>query len=280
MNKHASRYLIRSVVIVLIFAAASVSLAGEEKVFSHKQHAEEGAGCTDCHNAEGTDELPGLSREVCQDCHDEGAPNWRLPAVTRRLRIEFPHKAHSDSLECNDCHEKTAAESQPADESLLEQPDCSVCHQENDVKVSESKCAVCHGEDLRDIPPKDHKRSWLIRHGTESQWRVFDRHGKDCSLCHRSDVCLTCHKTRRPKSHTALWRTRTHGLSAAWDRGACKTCHNSGACIRCHRSTAPLNHKGVWKSTHGLAAQTRSNEHCAVCHSLSRCAACHVGVGQ
>jgi hypothetical protein len=77
-----------------------------------------------------------------------------------------------------------------------------------------------------------------------------------------------------------LWRTRAHGISAAWERESCKTCHNSGSCIRCHMSTRPLNHKGAWSSTHGLAAQIDSNRHCAVCHSQAWCTACHDGAGQ
>ena len=280
MNTPKLGLLTRFVTLAVFLAGTPTSYADDTKVFSHKMHVEEGADCTDCHHVEGTQQLPTLNKGACQECHDEGAPSWRLPVRTRRLPIEFPHKLHAGALKCTDCHEKTGAETQPAGQTLLKRADCAACHQEKAVKVSENNCAACHQGDRRRVAPKDHKNSWLTRHGAESRWRVFDQHGRDCALCHRSDACLTCHKTNRPKSHTALWRMRTHGIQAGWDRDSCKTCHNAGTCIRCHRTVAPQNHKGAWRATHGLAAQVKTNEHCTTCHSLSWCSACHAGVAR
>lgn len=260
-----------------ICTPASVSRSADKKVFSHKAHIEEGADCDTCHKTDKSAPLPQLVKDACEDCHDDGAPAWKLPARSRRLHIRFPHAAHTDSLECNDCHKATIEETQPAGRPLLTRAQCDACHRENDVEVSSARCKACHGDDRRRQPPADHAAGWLEKHGSESRWRVFGRHGKDCRLCHRADACTTCHKTSKPRSHTGLWRTRTHGISAEFDRDSCKTCHNAGACIRCHRTTAPLNHKGAWRATHGLAAEGRSNEHCAVCHTPAWCASCHAG---
>jgi c(7)-type cytochrome triheme protein len=252
-------------------------LAGETKVFSHAQHAEEGAECDMCHKVVDGAELPKLSPEGCAECHDDGTPAHRLPAVGKRPKLAFPHKLHTDAAECKDCHSATLSGSQKADASLMEQGRCAACHKENDVEVAPGACAACHGEDVSKQAPADHKKTWGRRHGQEARWRVFHDHGSDCALCHRNDGCVNCHKSRRPKSHSALWRTRTHGLQAAWDRQACKTCHETGACIRCHKTTKPLNHKGAWQAVHGLAAHSKSDTHCATCHQLSWCAACHAG---
>lgn len=257
----------------LLVGMSSLLLAGPKKTFDHKQHIEEGAECSNCHQADGS-----LIKDACNECHDEGPPPWNPPARARRLNVKFPHKAHAESGECQQCHQKTLDGSQATGAPMVEQSGCVACHEENGVEVAEGDCSRCHGEDPRRTAPTDHQQAWLARHGREAQWRVFDRHGQDCATCHRSDVCQTCHKTRKPRSHTALWRMRTHGLSAAFDHQTCKACHQTGTCVRCHRSTAPLNHKGAWKSTHGLAAQVRDNQHCAVCHSLSWCAACHAGM--
>jgi hypothetical protein len=279
MIKQNWKAIVPALVLVGFVVAGASPFASDGKDFVHKMHIEEGAECTTCHDTESGEGLPGLKKEACEDCHDEGAPGWKLPKRAARLPIRFPHKIHAEAGECKDCHEKTIEGSQVAGQPILTHADCLACHEENGVEVSGGNCAACHGSDPRKEPPGDHRHGWLNRHGEESKWRVFDAHGKDCSLCHRSATCLNCHKTRRPKNHSGLWRMRTHGLAAEWDRETCKTCHETGTCIRCHRSTEPLNHKGGWRATHGLAAQTRSNQHCAVCHNLSWCAACHQGEG-
>lgn len=216
-----------------------------------------------------------INQEGCAECHDDGVPAWVLPAKASRLPFAFPHRLHADAAECKQCHQAVADETQPASKPLLDHERCEACHKEHGAEVGQ--CKQCHGVDASKSKPADHAHAWQRKHGEESRWRQFGRHGQDCSLCHRSDGCQTCHKTSRPQNHTGLWRTRTHGLAAEWDRAACKTCHETGACIRCHQATQPLNHKGAWRSTHGLAAQSRSNEHCATCHQLSWCAACHGG---
>jgi hypothetical protein len=260
---------------VLVWLAATSQAADPAKPFSHKQHLEEGAECATCHKAVEGQALPVLNQEGCTDCHDDGAPAWTLPAKAARLPFAFPHALHAEAAECKDCHQAVAEETQAAGKLPVDHARCTACHQENDVAVRQ--CKQCHGVDATKVKPADHAQAWSRKHGEESRWRQFGQHGQDCSLCHRADGCQTCHKSARPRNHTGLWRTRTHGVAAGWDRDACKTCHETGACIRCHQTSQPLNHKGAWRSTHGLAAQSRSNEHCTTCHQLSWCAACHAG---
>lgn len=262
----------KNLIAYTLVALASPALA-EVKTFSHKRHLEEGAECTTCHLVKETP--PKLAPQACDDCHEGSKPAYSLPAKARPLKIQFPHAAHAEAVECKGCHAATADERQPAGQPLMGQDRCTSCHHER--KVTVTTCTACHGVDARREEPSDHGLAWLRNHGEESRFRRNSEHGRDCELCHRGATCETCHRTTAPANHTGLWRVRTHGLAAEWDREACKTCHESGACIRCHRSTEPLSHKGAWQATHGLAAETRSNEHCAVCHPLSWCAACHRG---
>jgi hypothetical protein len=253
------------------------TFAGEEAIFSHRKHIDEGAECDQCHKEGEADGLPRLESEACGECHDEGPPaGWKMVRA-RRLRLAFSHPAHARKLGCERCHETTSKDVHLPADPVLRHAECISCHEDSGVEVAERACRVCHGEDPRRRKPSDHRWSWMVRHGTESSWRVFDRHGQDCKQCHRPDVCLTCHKTTRPRSHTLLWRIRSHGFVASWDRQKCRTCHETGACIRCHRTTQPLNHKGSWAASHGLVAQTRDDQHCGVCHRPAWCAACHLG---
>ena len=229
--------------IVLSCLSGYALLADEIRGFVHAAHLEEGAECTDCHQ----------------------------PSSVR-----FPHKAHVDSLECNDCHAPSEGSAEPDRRAKASYEACTECHNENDIELDKAACAKCHGVKMRLTAPPDHKKAWLARHGRESEWRVFEKHGRKCSLCHQSNVCITCHQSQKPASHTGLWRIRTHGSAASWDRNRCKTCHETGTCIQCHTTTPPINHTGSWGSTHILVAQTAGNERCAVCHSLVRpCAGCH-----
>jgi hypothetical protein len=266
----------RTLWIALAIAALSFCglalVAGEGTRFPHTPHLEEGAECATCHLAE---EGMKLNGEACADCHDEEVPEF-VSAKSRRAPIAFPHDAHGD-LDCTDCHGKTAKDEQKSNDLLMTQTRCIACHKENGVELSQDNCAACHGSDARKMPPADHNTLWSVRHGKESRWRVFEEHGKECGLCHSNDSCETCHKTRRPKDHTGLWRMRTHGRAAGWDRDRCKTCHEPGLCTQCHATTSPINHTASWEKTHGLATRTAGTESCNVCHTYTNpCISCHV----
>jgi hypothetical protein len=161
---------------------------------------------------------------------------------------------------------------------------CVDCHADPHKGSAGSECQQCHNTvDFR-VPlaaarlqrPSDHDRGWMGKHIN----LPFDDNdllaeGRACARCHGVPACDRCHRTMRPKSHTALWRLRAHGTAAAFDSESCRICHVTGMCIQCHRTTAPLNHRGAWSKLHGFAAGTFADNNCYVCHSRGECLACH-----
>ncbi|MBI5544181.1 MAG: cytochrome c3 family protein [Deltaproteobacteria bacterium] len=274
MRAPARMALLAVVPLSLVLVAAAPEVAGP-KPFSHKLHVgEQEMPCKSCHDlkAEG---LPALKSKGCGKCHEDGAPQWRKKeAAPGQAKVRFPHSKHAEKGECADCHQSVLEDQQPAP---LEAESCGRCHEEKKVAVNELACAQCHGEDLKRRRPADHDGAWFQRHGEQSQWRALEEHGKSCGDCHRPATCSACHDQQKPRDHNGLWRVRTHGLAAGWDRDRCMTCHQTSTCQRCHADTRPVNHAGNWRLNHGLVAGTVGNETCNVCHQTSWCAACHSG---
>ena len=248
--------------------AVGATTAGSSDPFPHEPHLEEADDCATCHEA-GVKGAMTVKADSCAECHEDDVPGYRKMAGSGPGLVHFPHALHVDAGECKDCHKA------PAMAAAKDKKSCDKCHDENGVEVAEAACASCHGKSAKKIEPPDHKGTWETSHGKAARWRVFGRHGRDCSVCHGTDSCDTCHKTQRPRSHTGLWRIRTHGAAASWDRDSCRTCHETGTCIACHKSTSPMNHIGAWSMTHGFAARSVADKSCNVCHSAGDCAACH-----
>jgi hypothetical protein len=267
------KILLTIALLALATGTGMALVAAEGTTFPHAPHIEEGAECAQCHVLDDAGVMK-PSAESCTDCHDDDVPAY-ISALSKRAPLRFDHAAH-EGVECAQCHAKTAADEQPRGQLLVDKKGCDACHEENGVEVAGAACAKCHGKGAQEIVPPDHKQLWTVRHGKEARWRVFDQHGRQCSLCHKSDACVTCHKTTRPQDHTGLWRMRTHGTAAQWDRDRCKTCHETGGCIQCHTSTTPINHTAAWSKTHGLAAKTSDTARCNVCHQMvNPCQSCH-----
>lgn len=265
-----------SLALVLGLSGSALGAEPAPKPFPHKQHvAEQEMPCTACHDMKGTP-LPTLKTKGCLKCHGDGVPAY-AGLDTPKPAVSLPHLAHASKLDCGDCHQAVVEDRHPAKTPLLAPGACGKCHEEKKVKLEMSACAKCHGKDMKREEPASHDGTWRTRHGLDAQWTVFPEHGKDCRECHQPKTCKTCHAEELPRDHTGLWRVRTHGAAAGWDRDRCKTCHETGTCVRCHRDTRPLNHTGMWKQTHGLTAGGRTNETCNVCHRASECAACHAG---
>lgn len=263
--------------LLALILAPAVFQAEEKPTFPHDTHIEEGAACTDCHALDAEPGEPKIKLAFCEDCHEDGAPGMTLAAKGRPLKMKFPHDVHTEAAECADCHDATLKGEQKPCQPLVTVERCFACHKENDVETPEQACKVCHGVDQRRVAPADHGKAWRLRHGRESQWSALAGHGQDCGFCHTRSACSTCHQNTRPQSHTPLWRIRTHGRAAAFDRDTCKTCHETGTCIACHRRTEPASHRGAWRSTHGLVAGSKDDARCTVCHSPAQCTACHSG---
>ncbi len=260
--------------LVVSAALAAPELADKLPFFSHSVHIGEGAECKDCHLNADTADKPSIAADYCSGCHD-GPMQYRLKSRHAKGAALFPHARHAAALDCKECHADTVADADVAGKPVMAFDRCTACHKDNGIEIAGSNCAACHGKDMRRSVPADHDSAWSIQHGAAARWRVFDRHGKDCSTCHRNDACVSCHAKTQPRSHTSLWRLRTHGNAASFNEESCHTCHQTSACIRCHKETAPLSHKAGWKSLHGTAAGGDSAQHCAVCHGPKDCSTCH-----
>ena len=235
--------------------------------------------CFKCHLTEGD----GVTR--CAPCHAPEGP----ARVTRDLlgpprerptvRDVFEHAPHTGAggLDCLACHGDTRHDARPVGTPLMRRTQCLDCHEERNAGAGPRDCVACHREDLRRVKPVDHGGEWRLRHPGEGERRALADHGQDCATCHGPDACRDCHRTVQPRSHTALWRDRTHGRAAEWDRETCRTCHETGTCIACHSSTQPINHRGAWRSAHGLVAGSQADPRCTTCHQPSWCTACHRG---
>ena len=253
---------------------AKPSQAEDAPIPLHRLHIDDAEiECEACHQADST--VPsgmGLNKESCVDCHDE-LPVYKLPHKHRRLKAAFPHKLHS-GLQCLDCHADMPDENYKNGAAVMSEQDCTTCHAKRKVKLAESSCRRCHGRDEKRVKPADHNGQWLRQHGRESRWRVYQKHGQQCTQCHTERACQACHLTQKPANHTGLWRARMHGSAASWNRQNCKTCHETGTCVACHRTASPPSHRGDFIKRHGHMVDGFDNN-CQVCHRRSECIACH-----
>ena len=275
MKLNRTRLLIVALAAAALLAGAAAG--GAAKTFSHKFHiGDAGADCATCHETAKGD-TPTVKSAGCADCHDKGTPAWKLDAHARRLHVKFPHQRHAaiKGVECKTCHAAMATDGLKDGQPIIGFERCGACHAERKVAVNMNDCAKCHGVDQKAVRPTDHKIGWSAKHGEASEWVEKGEHGKDCQLCHGQAACRACHLQSTPRSHTGLWRLRTHGAAAGWDRDKCKTCHETGTCVRCHTQSTPMSHAGAWKQTHGLTAGSKDNEHCKACHQTGWCNSCH-----
>ncbi len=252
--------------------------------FSHKNHVEEyDVACDDCHGKmkEGRFAKPGHS--TCADCHDD----WMNPKdvsektcgechQSRNLseleKLEPPEPVqsaggsfvHTAALtnRCADCHNNLMGEDQFTTPELKRG---EVARIRNEAHRWKMDCAACHENLAPDAPPADHDQNWARRHGQKGQ-----QPDNTCAMCHTEQSCRECHQETMPESHNNLWRLKTHGTVAAWDRARCQVCHEEDSCTACHQEIRPQSHNANWKKTH-----------CQQCHSSAGagtgCAFCHEG---
>jgi hypothetical protein len=247
--------------------------------------------CVTCH--EKTDPHRGKLGRDCAKCHrpEKGAPRFDHETMTHFVR-DGAHRR----VACSFCHRPPPESPPPVGwtKDLVPPPldrrfpvmgkECVDCHADPHRGAAVKNCAECHGTgDFkglfaggRMLKPLDHNQSWLRSHAA-LPWDEDEAgaEGRSCARCHLSPVCRGCHRSRAPNSHTALWRLRGHGSTAAFDSEPCRACHAPGACIQCHRTTAPLNHRGAWGRAHGFAAGSFANDHCYTCHRRADCLVCH-----
>jgi len=259
--------------------------------FSHKFHiVEQEATCDMCHVAGEEGNYAPPTMDNCKECHDieEDNPSdeclvcHTVKGVSNDYEVQekakpksygdlmFEHEVHTD-YECATCHTGVAGDH--GLDAGPEMPVCIRCHKEVD---GPQECSACHEQIDVEKAPVSHQQGWESRHGQAS------RLDNSCAYCHtdRQAFCEACHRTQKPKDHTAGWKNGGHGMEAGHDRKLCANCHDAGYCVDCHRTQKPVSHKRAdWMSYsrengHGEAA-VRNFRSCNVCHETGQCLQCH-----
>jgi hypothetical protein len=261
---------------------------------ANQQYNSDRKTCYDCHQKD--DKHSGRLGQDCGKCHrpEKGAPKFDHNTMTKFARTG----AHQDA-KCALCHQPKGNNARPLSVAewrrvIVTNLDrtfpvrgnrCVDCHRDPHSGSYGTACETCHSTHdfknaaaarLTGLRPADHKGFWLRRHAAlADQDEELSRRQSSCAACHGSPGCENCHRRRAPRSHTALFRIRTHGAAAAFDPQACSTCHRAPSCNQCHRRTPPLNHRGAWRTLHGYAAGGFTDSNCFVCHRRAECALCH-----
>jgi len=243
--------------------------------FSHKFHAEQGVGCTDCHTAVSTSEqssdllLPKM--KDCASCHDVNTdcekchfeqkpyPSWEKSAPEIRFSHKFHLEKSSDGgLECKTCHAGVDTVTYATASQLPLMESCISCH--NNDKAPKA-CETCH-TDIAHLYPENHKIGNFLR---EHKKFVLTSIGvENCSTCHSENYCEECHDanavlhtTPTPRStispHAPSLQSKTpilierihdlnyrytHGIEAQAHAVECQSCHLAQIfCADCHSAS-------------------------------------------
>ena len=285
-----TNHILQGLLAVLVVALFS-GCKEEDKYelrFNHYLHVEDnGMDCDECHGEPGQPFKP-ISHESCSDCHDETAADEvstetcgichqeKQLSTFEGLEYEAPAAStneqlfvHTEALagKCKDCHGSLMRQELKT-VPLLSRSDVLSIREE--AHQSGQDCATCHTDMARDREPPSHDHAWERRHGQFGM-----QPDASCSVCHSEDSCRECHSVMQPVSHNNLFRTRTHGVVAAWNRDTCMVCHEQDSCSSCHANTRPMSHNARW------GAPGYKPTHCIGCHDTSTagdgCVTCHEG---
>jgi formate dehydrogenase gamma subunit len=231
-----------------------------------------------------------LAQDECMDCHEDpeltrDAPGDSVVSLFIDLFV-YRGAIHGD-MDCVDCHADTDPDDLPH-EDVLEQVDCSMCHDDafeeyetsihaiglDNGSVDAPTCADCHGR--HDILPSSDPKSKTY-------------------LLNLAAMCATCHadpqivKKYHIPVHDPLkaYETSVHGIALMseenFDAATCSSCHGSHAiksmvnpqsmiywtnvsktCGQCHEDIA----RQYDESVHGFAAGLgiRQAPVCTDCH--------------
>ena len=276
--------------------------------FSHNLHVtENGIACADCHGKMKDGRFSAPTHASCKECHADWIETKTMDAKTcgmchkikdlRVLSFENPGKVltetprlfvHTPSLtnRCVDCHG-----------TLLDKKVKRIPEMTRQVKVGirekahrwRMDCAVCHVDMNPQTPPPNHSQNWTRRHGA-----LGTEPDHVCGVCHSDESCRECHQVTMPSSHNNLWRLKTHGMQAEWNRSKCLVCHQQDSCDACHADTRPLSHNAGWRQNHCLNCHPSKStgSGCTVCHETAigshpnphaagwkdqHCNSCHAG---
>jgi len=257
--------------------------------FSHAKHAIHINDCMACHAGSETRRVGTAGHAACVNCHVEADENWQprqdclmchadtAPRHAGRsprpnyARAIFDHENHMQ-VGCSTCHGDVNQARRFRHVNYPRMEDCLECHHPGLTKTYDADCRLCHSELTSRVRPDNHHQpNWEFVHGGMSR-----SDPQLCARCHdQANDCEECHSRKRPRSHTAAFRFKTHGFHAMSNPVSCEACHHreQNFCSECHSRTEPLSHTAAFKGRPWL--------HCAGCHlpldDGNRCAVCHKG---
>jgi hypothetical protein len=223
----------------------AAEMAKKHLLFSHEEHAEEGAGdCVRCHVGVTHDaDFLRPNMATCFSCH--------------------AHKDQWDARDCDGCHVDLHSEGTLPESHLVHSGDflrehgvqaasqgelCVTCH-------TERQCAACHGVTVPQIPSRlnfdeplrrsMHRANFIAVHSREAAVNPGM-----CVVCHSELFCVDCHmdegvaglNPERGSPHPPGWAgppgaANTHGQAARLDPLSCASCHGGAGemlCVGCH----------------------------------------------
>jgi len=325
MKTHHLKSLCQQAAVGVMSVVLSAGCNKEEEyklAFSHSQHVtENGMACVDCHEKPVDGRFARPAHSACKECHGDWVESKKIDAKTcgmchkikdlRELSLEKPLTlaiqtnhvfSHTAALtnRCADCHGTLfdpKVTRVPAMTRTLKLGIRGKAHRWG------MDCSACHQGMDRNTPPPNHRQNWVLRHGA-----LGTEPDNVCGVCHREQSCRECHQVTQPASHNNLWRLKTHGIQAEWNRSRCLVCHQKDSCDACHADTRPLSHNAGWRQNHcynchpskstgsgctvchetGIGSHPNPHaagwrdQHCNNCHSgtpqAEQCGVCHAGV--
>jgi len=252
--------------------------------FSHETHVNEyDASCSDCHGESTDGRFTKPSHASCVDCHDDWIETAKISEKTcgqchkeRNLEelaeLEAPEPTlavggafvHTEALtdRCNECHGTLFGD------KLFKVPELrrgEILRIRDEAHQWNMACDACHVDMDQEIPPPNHNQNWMRRHGALGQ-----ETDNTCGMCHQEESCSECHQEVMPDSHNNIWRLKTHGIEAAWDRARCQVCHEEDSCTACHEEVRPRSHNAAWERNHCMQCHQSSaaGTGCYFCHGI------------
>lgn len=197
--------------------------------------------CLMCHDIE---EDEAYNR--CSECHEQSGFELTNDMGERIVKheqferfvpeewqdVEYNHSEYwEDFSDCKLCHEGIYEAEGSSIDNL---PSMEVSMAVHDDKGFSNDCSVCHRELNEWTAPPSHDSSWDHTHGKFAEFG----NKQDCLMCHQESTCQLCHSVEKPRSHTHLFRRKTHGVMASFDRSKCLVCHRNDQCTVCHQASA------------------------------------------
>lgn len=246
-------------------------------LIDHDIHADEGFGCTVCHNRVAHNEDFNLTLKN----PGSGIPNRK-------------HEAFMSMTACFRCHAQSADGRAPGT--------CAACHTKDfELKPASHREKSFYPEGHADLAQAEESRTARLERvasstaegeatKSESEDQGEGQHGEplelskvesinECSTCHGEKFCTDCHGV--PMPHPGGFKAQ-HGKLGKRNPKSCSRCHGDPErfCDECHHGTSMgipyVGTTGPWRTQHPAAVRALGASRCFECHEPTFCAHCHV----